>query len=426
MKAGFSMVDITPRHPMRLAGFSARTGFAGGANDPLLAFVAYLEDGSERLAVAALDHLGLARFECAPLREAISRATGIPVGNVWIHCTHTHGGPEQDAHYLSGLGEWLSGAVEEAVRGALPCELRCGTARLSGRWFHNRRALASGFQPVDEAASLGAFYGGGRLRAIFYSAACHPACLGYRNTLFTADWPGFVRSAVWRRPEMGGVPVVFLQGTSGDINTGYSAGLFATGREAPTRTYGRAREIGESVAGDLLAALGRLEPGVDSGLRVASTQTGARYFREPNPEEFGKRCEAVESFLRAARAGRFSRDLTDALEMEGAYLGFARERNLENAGKEVPYQLEINAARIGRMLLAGFPGEFFASAGLALKALFPGHVVHCMSMNNDYQGYFPPLEAFEEGGYEPLTARFEPGTAEDCLGRLAGLLRSLC
>ena len=77
------------------------------------------------------------------------------------------------------------------------------------------------------------------------------------------------------------------------------------------------------------------------------------------------------------------------------------------------------------MLLAGFPGEFFVNTGLELKRQFPDRIVHCMTMTNDYQGYFPPCQAFEEGGYEPLTARFAPVTAEDCLHQLALLLRSL-
>ena len=425
MRAGFGLADITPQHPMRLAGFSARTAWAEGANDPLLAFVGYFEDGGTRLVIAALDHLGLERSEGAPLRQAISRATGVAQENVWIHCTHTHGAPEQDARYLAGLEEKIVGAATQAAESAEPCGLGCSTVALTGRWFYNRRALISGFQPVDDSASLGVFFAGDRIRAVLFSAACHPSCLGHGNTLYTADWPGFVRAAIWEKPGMEGVPVIFLQGTSGDINTGYSAGLFAVGRQAPSRTYGRAREIGESVAADLLGAIAHLKPGVCAGLGIASARITAEYFQEPNPGEFERRCVAVESFLHAAKAGGFSRELTDALEIERAYLGFARERNLENAGKGPSYELELNAARLGGMLLAGFPGEFFASSGLELKDAFPGRVLHCMTMTNDYQGYFPTRQAFGEGGYEPLTARFAPGTAEACLRQLAVSLRSL-
>lgn len=425
MNAGFGMADITPQHRMRLAGFSARTGWADGANDPLLAFASYFEDGSQRLLMVALDHLGLARSESAPLRRAIARATGVAEENVWIHCTHTHGGPEQDARYLAALEEKLSCAAVEAIKSVEPCAFACSSAALRGHWFHNRRALTSGFQPVDDTASLGAFFAGGRLRAIIYSAACHPACLGNRNMLYTADWPGFVRSAIWKKPGMEGIPVIFCQGTSGDINTGYSAGLFAVGREASSRTYGRAKEIGESVAADLLQALPQLKPEEGAALRVACTRIGAEYYKEPHVEEFELRCASVRSFLETAKAGCYSRELTDALEIELAYLGFARERNLENAGEKRSYELELNAARLGDMLVAGFPGEFFVNTGLELKRQFPDRVVHCMTMTNDYQGYFPPCQAFEEGGYEPLTARFAPVTAEDCLHQLALLLRSL-
>ncbi len=46
-------------------------------------------------------------------------------------------------------------------------------------------------------------------------------------------------------------------------------------------------------------------------------------------------------------------------------------------------------------------------------------------LTNGGEGYFPMLDAYEEGGYEARSSRFGAGTAEKIVGEGLALLREL-
>ena len=119
----------------------------------------------------------------------------------------------------------------------------------------NRRHLESGLGPVDKEISILEIADArGRPQAILYNYSCHAACLGPDNLLVTADWPYYVMGRI--QSKLGdGVKVLYFQGTEGDVNTGYSAGLSSIGVPIPTRTYAYAQELGETLADAILAGL---------------------------------------------------------------------------------------------------------------------------------------------------------------------------
>ena len=75
-------------------------------------------------------------------------------------------------------------------------------------------------------------------------------------------------------------------------------------------------------------------------------------------------------------------------------------------------ELYLTAVSVGDVVFAGFPGEPFTDIGRGVKAnsKFTLTVPACAA--NGYEGYFPMMSAFREGGYEALNARYVGGTAE--------------
>ncbi len=69
-------------------------------------------------------------------------------------------------------------------------------------------------------------------------------------------------------------------------------------------------------------------------------------------------------------------------------------------------------AALGNVALIGIPGEPFMDVGRALKKAEGWDLVLPTCITNGYEGYFPMLDAYDEGGYEARSSRFKAGVAE--------------
>jgi len=67
--------------------------------------------------------------------------------------------------------------------------------------------------------------------------------------------------------------------------------------------------------------------------------------------------------------------------------------------------VEITAVRIGDLAIVCNPTEMFCRFGLDIKKSSPAKFTMIAEISNGYAGYCPTPEAFDEGGYEILTAR---------------------
>ena len=62
--------------------------------------------------------------------------------------------------------------------------------------------------------------------------------------------------------------------------------------------------------------------------------------------------------------------------------------------------------------MVGIPGEPFAELGLSIKEGWEPAQVLVVAYANGYFGYFPTMEAFQEGGYEAETSVFHPSAIQ--------------
>ena len=87
--------------------------------------------------------------------------------------------------------------------------------------------------------------------------------------------------------------------------------------------------------------------------------------------------------------------------------------------------MNLSAVAIGNVVLLGIPGQHFSCAGLAMKAI-PGHkMVLPISQVNGSEGYFPPMSAYAEGGYEAAASNFKAGVSELLVEESQKLLKSI-
>ena len=87
--------------------------------------------------------------------------------------------------------------------------------------------------------------------------------------------------------------------------------------------------------------------------------------------------------------------------------------------------LNLTGLKIGDVVMLGIPGEPFVSVGRGLKEAEGWSLVIPTCITNEYMGYFPMKDAFDEGGYESLSSSFRSGVAEKLIAEGCQLLREL-
>jgi hypothetical protein len=251
LKAGFSEIDITPRiepgKPVYMAGFGQNRK-ATGVHDPLKVRAVVLKHNSHKIALAAVDVVGLFRPLVLRVRERLPGFTYLVVSS-----THNHEGPDTlgiwgpnpfqsgiDPAYLERVEKAIVTAIRDADASARPVAARLGGARAP-------ELLHDGREPYikhDELVAVQFFEpGADKSCGLIVQWNCHPETLGSKNTLLSAD---FVGATVEALHEHYRCPVVYLTGTVGGLMTSLNVPvkddngkLLADGTFEKTIRYGR-------------------------------------------------------------------------------------------------------------------------------------------------------------------------------------------
>jgi len=205
-----------------------------GVNDDLHARALVFAHGDERAAIVTLDYLGFDFAYNDVLLQAVSKAGGIPSGNILIACSHTHSAPltapwgpwekARDKPFHQMLPRKLGEIVKQAVDHLQPARLRC--RREPTQIGFNRRLRVNDrvvMAPNPDGAVLpwvdvlAVESTAGKPIAVLFSHAAHPVIVHGASTLISADYPGFavqtLRSSIGRESVY-----LFAQGCCGNIN----------------------------------------------------------------------------------------------------------------------------------------------------------------------------------------------------------------
>lgn len=393
LSIGLGRVEVTPPAGTPMAGFAARGSGCTGSHDPLFAsaLVAGCERTGERVAVLAVDVVGLDDAEVARVRQHVKEATGVPYSHVVVAATHTHSGPSVmpdrlgggvDAAYLDRLVDRAAEAVTAADSRRLPGRMRLRLG-YEGTLARNRRVADGPTDPdvpalwIDhEQAPTGALV----------SYACHPTVLSHQNLLVTRDYPDALVTALEERTP--GLLAMFVTGCAGDLNPGHDPAPGAA--SARGRTFDEAERVGHRLA-DAAWAGTHVAGAPDSG-RTRQVAVAAEPVELPLlPPEPDLADQAV-SLREAARRAESGRARWLRIQADWAD-HWARHP----APKALSY--EVTAARIGSILLVAAPGEPFSALGQRVKARL-GREAITVAYANGCPGYIPDPSAYGQGGYE--------------------------
>lgn len=242
---------------MQLSGYNFRTEFSEGVSGRLEANVLLLDDDAgDPIIVATVDTL-----YGGHLRRLLAHRLDVPDGRIIVLGSHTHFAPGVDSE-LPLLGptsmtyvEWVADKIASAIgshEGFKLVKLSYGQARVEGLFVNRRRPTfgvgipvgASGRVvmaphprgPVNEVARTVTLSVDGRAVAAIWGVACHPVC-SPDPLQISACFVGSVRDHIrksWDAPDL---PVLFVQGFSGDIRPA------STSRRAPRRLRAMARYL---------------------------------------------------------------------------------------------------------------------------------------------------------------------------------------
>jgi len=432
LKAGTGRVDITPMLGTIMGGYRAREEGARGVHDRLFATALALGEEEQEVAIVSCDLLLLNDDIISASRKLIQEKTGLSTERVLICTTHTHSGPdtfgllqnEAIERYLKTLPPKIASCVENAHATMKLARLGVGSGKVKEIAFNRRLVMADGSVrqntenicpqdvvrngPVDE--QLGIIKIVDREDspiATFINFTLHPAVVGEKNLLFSADYPGYLNKIVEK--DVGGMSL-FLNGAFGNINHISQPGRWID-------TFEEAERIGSILAESAL----KIWEGMDLGngeeiaVKVKEIELPLRKLAYFSLGEAREDIKEKEKTLSEEQSWSAKRELYFAKENL-----FLLERGLKRE------KIEIQLMRIGRVVLVAIPFEIFVEFGLQIKQESPFEHTFIVGLANGYHGYIPTREAFSQGGYEVrvcLGSRFVPEAGEIVSQTILEMLR---
>ena len=364
-----------------IAGFGTNRP-AQGVHDPQWVRAIALRNNGVTVAMASVDAIGLFHNEVIKIRKMVDPSLNID--HIVVSSTHCHEVADTmkiwsfwkrikgldipvigfDKRYLQNLQEKAVEAIEEAVRGLQPADMYCARLELNKPGFieDTRKPIV-----IDQNVYLWRFTkpDTDETIATFVNWGNHPETLGGKNPILTSDFSHFLREGVENGvPDPNGVPglggmCLYFQGMIGGLMTQlhitvpHRDGV----RSFKEDTFEKAESLGQNLAIEICRAM----------------RDPALVWKNENP----LLAFAAKTF-RAEMEGNFKWGIMLGVIHEGYYWG----------GKA---KTEVNAIRIGDVLVLTAPGELYPEIVVGGVEALPGRDFEIPPVED------PPLRAFMGG-----------------------------
>jgi hypothetical protein len=322
--------------------------------------------------------------------------------------------------YHAALPQRIAEAVSMAESSLIPARVSAGMGREDSISFNRRFLMKDGsvrmnpgqlnpeivkpMGPIDPTITVAYFEDADQKPlATQVNFALHATCWGGRD--FSADYPGVLARLLGDVKGLG-MMTQFLQGASGNLNQVDVA--------SKRRHFGAeiTNRVGTILAAETLRTYSKLEDVSGSPLRVFS-----EIVHLPVPEftaDDVKQAQAVIERSRGPQPGRPA-----FLELVHAFTII----NVTGRHQSKPLEAEVQVIALGdKLAWVGLPGEVFVELGMAVRAASPFQYTLISELANDMFDYFPDRKAFDQGGYEVVTARAKAGCGEMLVDAVRRLL----
>jgi hypothetical protein len=326
--AGFAAEAITPKRPALMAGFGLFR-VSVGAHDDLFVRTLVVKQGSEKLALVAVDCIGLQRTDVLAIKEAVM---GFRPDQILIASTHTHSGPDtiglwglppyvsgQDQRFMESIKRSVVNTIARAEAAATEVSVLSAVYQMDPTIMIN----ANEGEPKDDTMGLMVFRDGkGAAVATLVNVAGHPESMWSNNRVLTADYPGVICREVEKKYGGG---AIFFNGALGAMIT----------PNLPQKSQGRSWETMEDIGERVFHEVAR---GMDLLVKDDKPAIAHRQSLILFPME-------NEQYLYLSRTGLLNRD---------AFVG-------ENI------ITEVNVIEIGSAQFVTFPGEAYPKLGMKVR-----------------------------------------------------------
>lgn len=420
-RAGAAVVDVTPTEfPVYVNG-GMLSRMSKEVKSKVYARAIAFDDGKNRLAIVIVDSCMVPRELLDEAKKLASKATKIPVENMLIAATHTHSAPSSfgalgtpsDKKYEAFLVPRLAEAIKTAVADLQPAQVGATVVDANKftalrRWIRRpdkmlvdpfgNRSIRANMHPGPRSPDATGPSGPEDPDLSILSVQTrdgHPIALlaNFANhyvggPTIGSDYFGMfadrINAKVSEKLLVGSEPALIAmmsQGTSGDV------WLYDYFNEGPRKRP----DI--SVYTDGMVALAykayqTIEYKHDVTVAIAQTELPLNY-RVPDAQHL-----------------HWAKGVVDAMKEElpkNTTEVYAREAVLLHEMQST--KIVLQAARIGEIGITAMPNEVYALTGLKLKALSPLKTTFNIELANGADGYIPPPEQHELGGYNTWPAR---------------------
>ena len=390
MRAAFYECDITPP----LGGFMwghYKKVLATDVQDRLYAKAVVTEQDGSYAAMVVVDSCSLPPEMHDAVTKRVTEYTGIPAECVCLSSNHTHWGapisnsPEigcyADAAFKDVCFRLTADAVILAYMRLKETTVTYGTSELHGVSFNRDYVLEDGnvitfgnsplrvekqLAGIDPTVSVLTFYDGDKPMGAIINYALHQCCCG-EITAYTGDYSSILSKELKKKYGEDFVSV-FALGCCGDIN-------HINNDRVTKPTLDTYREIGRALAAQAEVAMANAKP-------------------------VGEGVQAVKEKIRIeTRQAELAETKEEIAHLVATQRSLMRLRNLvyyQAYNTDTYKDLWIQAFKIGNVCVYAMPGEIFVNHGLRLKKESPYENCFVVENCNDYCGYIPTLEAFNE------------------------------
>lgn len=385
---GFAKKDITPAVGIELCGY----GFffnrkSTGVLEPINARAMAWSYGDLRGVVIELEVLCITKQSALKIKELVYMACGIPVENIIVTCLHNHSAPctcdmlgygEPNVEYIAEFICRSSNAAIEACKNMKSSTLEYVTVPVQGIGYN--REVENGV--ADPELRMLRVKSGDKLLGFLANYACHPVVLNRDTFQISSDFIGVAFNRICKKYNVEGL---FLQGACGDINSVYFS-------EPEEKSLPQLKELSAKFAHFIEQAL------ICENAEKIEVDHVSMISKEVDlPFEKSDKWLMFRHLRLIQAISVYCDCLPKEIRKEVIFEKESCEAIWEKMEKGVCENLTtlMQALRFGQFIIIAQPSELFYQYQKKVFDTYKGYRMMMAGYSNDYIGYIPPAEMYE-------------------------------